>query len=211
MLWYNIKDVYYYTYEELKHKTLLNLTFDDIIKLGDGGVAFITGTTLTAVEEIFAIACLKYNNWNFIKLDEELEFTASEISNKNSNKLYDLARRLKLWYYSTYEKFTTILNEYDGIKAHLVDNIESVVVNSGNNNNYDNDTPQTKIEDGNVIFDKSHASYYRYGDSENTQTSQVNTMYNLEKLDMLKDKITNLKDEWATTLKDYILEYAGDM
>jgi len=92
----------------------------------------------------------------------------------------------------------------------LINNIESTINITSDRNDYDDDTPQVKIVDETTVFDKSHASYYRYGDNNQEQTSETNTMYNVEKLEMLNNKLFDIKDEWATTLKDFILSDAEE-
>ena len=102
------------------------------------------------------------------------------------------------------------MSEYNDLKDKLINNIESTQHSEGNHNDYDDDTPQTKIVDSHNIFDKEHASYYRYGDNDADITNNVNNQYNIEKLEMLKNRMFDVKDEWATTLKDYLISAEYD-
>lgn len=197
---YNIK--YYYTYKDLCELTNTSLTLAQIIKLGYSG----ENTNYNAiVQEIFERAIIKFENWYFILKDEELTFTAEEITNMSSDKLRELARRLKDWYYSTYTYYSTMLTYYNSIESTLMAPIETVVNSESSNNSYDDDTPQTKTVDGVDIFAKDHASFYNYGDNTNETTSKVDNLYNVQKLSELHKNMLDLKDEWATTLKDYII------
>lgn len=211
-------DVYLYTFKEIRdyyiekqieYGGIAPFNFDTIQKLSYGN-DFISGDTLTQVEDIFSLALIKFENWYCFKSYEKLELTRDDIIILVSHRLRDLGRRLKLWYYATYDNYKTLLTEYNDLKNKLINNIESTQHSEGKHNDYDDDTPQTKIVDSHNIFDKEHASYYRYGDNDADITNNVNNQYNIEKLEMLKNRMFDVKDEWATTLKDYLISAEYD-
>lgn len=193
---------YYYTYADLCALTGLSLTMSDIIKLGYEGETY---TLKSPIEDIFARAALQFENWYFITTDEELSFTAVEITNKSSKKLHSLARRLKMWYLEEYDYFKTLLDYYTELQDKLIAPLKTTTDVDNSNNNYDDDTPQIKIVDGTTIFDKAHASFYNYGDNHQKSTTESDNLYNIQKLDELKRLYSNIEDEWATTLKRYII------
>lgn len=193
---------YYYTYADLCALTGLSLTMSDIIKLGYEGEAY---TLKSPIEDIFARAALQFENWYFITTDEELSFTAQEITNKSSKKLHSLARRLKMWYLEEYDYFKTLKDYYAELQDKLIAPLKTHTDVDNSSNNYDDDTPQIKIVDNTTIFDKAHASFYNYGDNHQESTTESDNLYNIQKLDELKRLYSNIEDEWATTLKRYII------
>lgn len=199
---------YYYTFKDLCSLTNQNLTLSNIIKLGYNGESY---TFENPTSDIFTRAAMRFENWYFIATDEELSFTEEELTNLNSNKLYNLARKLKLWYLEEYDYFKARLDNYNALKDKLIAPLKTHTDVDNSNNNYDDDTPQIKIVDNTTIFDKAHASFYNYGDAHQESTTESDNLYNIQKLDELKRLYSNIEDEWATTLKRYIIAAEDDV
>lgn len=199
---------YYYTFKDLCSLTNQTLTLSNIIKLGYNGETY---TFENPTSDIFSRAAMMFENWYFITTDEELSFTQAELTNLNSNKLYNLARKLKIWYLEEYDYFKARLDNYNALKDKLIAPLKTHAEVDNSNNNYDDDTPQIKIVDNTTIFDKAHASFYNYGDNHQESTTESDNLYNIQKLDELKRLYSNIEDEWATTLKRYIIAAEDDV
>ena len=198
-----LKTKYYYTFKDIERLINFDLTFADVIGLGFNKEY----TSPTGLEDIWAIVKTKYYNWFFFVSTEQLTFNNTEKVSKRSTKLYDLARRLIAWVDSDYNKYHTLLTYYNALKDKLVDKIESSQTVDNSHNDYDDDTPQHKIVSGVDLFDKSHASYYKYGDSHQESSASADTIYNIEKLDKLYTLYHDVESEWAESIERFIYFY----
>lgn len=197
MMWnnHNYKTIYYYKLNDIAEASPdINIfSLEDLQQALH--LSSLTNEEIAVLNPIYQLAQDKFSNWIWIRSEKELSLTL----------VYSLWNIIMRWKNVYYDMYKTLLTNYQSLQNKLIDKINSTTTVDTSSNNYDDDTPQNKIVDGVNIFDKSHASYYRYGDGNQTQESDVDTMYNIQKLDMLKNMIFNVKDEWATTLKDFII------
>jgi len=140
-------------------------------------------------------------------------------SNGNHDKEFkSLLRSVTAFVNSTSTKYSKLIDIYNSQANNLMDQIHSVTSqsssssNSNTNVSLQNDVPGTENLDG-YNFDTSHTSLAskdtNSGSSSgsNTIASSTDTLYAIDKLNNVKQKLTDIYDEWSDEFHKILMGY----